>query len=289
MQGPTGSTQGRHHFKCTAPGCQARNDNEVPMPVGFPASLPKRSVNEMVLEQSITAERRTRTPASGTHFKYAERVERCQKYHHDSSDDQIRSVESLRKRAAVETRRTSDEDWLGFARMRNARHVRENINYERSQRSASVHSCLKMSTNETISVTTRSTQNSREAGDIYQNSPEYARSSRTRTERYSFEQRQINKRDTHHAVSNSRHDATTTRNLLKTAPHSPRRMFQTVHQADFSEWEELKYREKHQESPLFWNELASSYFRTSGNLLETVLTVGVVAWMTMSPKRKLIN
>ncbi|KAL3212867.1 hypothetical protein MRX96_007899 [Rhipicephalus microplus] len=53
--------------------------------------------------------------------------------------------------------------------------------------------------------------------------------------------------------------------------------------------EELKYREKHQESPLFWNELASSYFRTSGNLLETVLTVGVVAWMTMSPKRKLIN
>ncbi|KAL1419126.1 hypothetical protein MTO96_005238 [Rhipicephalus appendiculatus] len=33
----------------------------------------------------------------------------------------------------------------------------------------------------------------------------------------------------------------------------------------------------------------ATYFRTNGNLLETVLTVGVVAWMTMSPKRKLID
>lgn len=267
--------------------CQARNDNVVPMPVSFSARIAKRSASEMVLEQRITAERRARALASSTRFRYVERVEGRRKYRHNHNDEQIRFVNS-HERVAVDTRQTSGEGRLAFARMRNARHVRKNFSYGESRRSASAHRRLKTNSNEAMPDTIKSTRSSREAGDSYRDSPEDARSSHIRTERYSFERRQINKRDTDRAVSIGHRDTTITPEPLKTAPHSSRRMFQTVRQAGFGEQKELNYHEK-QKSPLFWDELASSYFRTNGNLLETVLTVGVVAWMTMSPKRKLIN
>ncbi|KAK8761193.1 hypothetical protein V5799_027543 [Amblyomma americanum] len=53
--------------------------------------------------------------------------------------------------------------------------------------------------------------------------------------------------------------------------------------------EETSYHSKHQKSALFWDEFTPSHFRTDSSLFRTVLTVGMVAWMTMSPSRKIMD
>lgn len=258
-------------------------------PVDSSARLTKRSRSEVVLGQSIIGEGRTRARASVTQrFQSVDRAERRRELRHDSSDEQMRFVDS-RERIVVDTRRNNGEARLAIAKMQNARQIREEFGYRASRRSADVHSRLKTNSNDAMFDTTRSIRANRPAGDSYRQSLEDARSSLIRTERYIFERRQSDKRDIEDTVPSGRRDIAITHQLLKTAPHSSRR-FQNVRPTDFGGQEELNYPEKHQKSPLFWDELASSYFRSDGgSLLETVLTVGVVALMTMSPKRKLVN
>ncbi|XP_070395289.1 uncharacterized protein [Dermacentor albipictus] len=258
----------------------------IPTPVDSSARITKRSGNEVVLGKSIIGEGRQNARESvAQRLRYVERVVRHRELRHDSSDKQMRFVDS-RERIVADTRRTNGETQLAFAKMQNARQVREDFGYKASRRSTDEHSRLKTNRNDVMFDTTISIRANREAGDNSGQHPEDARSSRIRTDRYIFERRQSDKGDIEGTVSNVRRDMPTT--LLKKAPHSSRR-FQNVRLADFSVQEELNYPENHQESSLYWDELASSYFRSDGSLLETVLTVGVVALMTMSPKRKLVD
>ncbi|KAH6927206.1 hypothetical protein HPB50_000838 [Hyalomma asiaticum] len=279
--------------------CQTRNGDVDARQVYFPARIAQRSARAIVLEQRIAAE--GRDIASSTHFQSVERVEKRSEYRHDISDEQVRSVHS-RERIAVDTRRTTDERRLAFARTQNARKFREfrdKFTYGESRRFENVYSRLKANKND-MSDTTRSTRNSREAGDSYRQSPD-VRSSRARAERYILERRHNDKMDIERAAPNDRRDVTIVQERHKTEPHSSRRTFPSVHQTDYGVQKELDYHEKRQKSPMFWDELASrgltvqtlcmsaSYYRTNGSLLKTVLTVGVVAWMTMSPKKKLVD
>ncbi|KAH7938499.1 hypothetical protein HPB49_024725 [Dermacentor silvarum] len=102
-------------------------------PVDSSARLTKRSRNEVVLGQSIIGEGRTRARASVTQrFQSVDRAERRRELRHDSSDEQMRFVDS-RERIVVDTRRNNGEARLAIAKMQNARQIREEFGYKASR------------------------------------------------------------------------------------------------------------------------------------------------------------
>ncbi|XP_077487598.1 uncharacterized protein LOC144098663 [Amblyomma americanum] len=138
----------------------------------------------------------------------------------------------------------------------------------------------------------RSTRENEDAAarNAYRRNPEDTKSSRVRDERHRLERRQSDRSDLEDTASNDRRDMTITQ-LFKTDLSLSRIALRKAPSTeDLGEkQEETSYHSKHQKSALFWDEFTPSHFRTDSSLFRTVLTVGMVAWMTMSPSRKIMD